>query len=277
MARRRMLDPDFWKDRHVAALTRDERLFLIGCINNADDEGRLEGHPAYLKAVIFMYDDDLTSTEVTNIRDSCLNKMAVWPNGHQYKLVAYQNSGETYLFFPNWYDQQRPSHPSKSKLPPPPPEILQRISGDSTEYCKSMSGNYHETFTTISGETPSQSSIGQSRSGQYSLVKSSAVHEDFTKFSDENDLTDFLTTTLEKYAARGPTWLVEVLHDFWKQTMGSPMSHQLFKFTLRAASKYPAPVLARAYVRAVKYKCGKHSSPKYIERILEEQWRAPPE
>ena len=39
MARRRMLDPSFFDDSDVSQLTRDERLFLLGCIRNSDDEG----------------------------------------------------------------------------------------------------------------------------------------------------------------------------------------------------------------------------------------------
>lgn len=42
MPRRRMLDPSFFEDTDVARLTRDERPFLLGCIRNADDEGRLK-------------------------------------------------------------------------------------------------------------------------------------------------------------------------------------------------------------------------------------------
>ncbi|GAI58894.1 unnamed protein product, partial [marine sediment metagenome] len=52
MPRRRMLDPSFFEDIYVAKLTRDERLFLMGCIRNSDDDGRLKAHPAYLKAEI---------------------------------------------------------------------------------------------------------------------------------------------------------------------------------------------------------------------------------
>jgi hypothetical protein len=40
MARRRMIDPTFWKDPGVRKLTFAERLRFIGLISNSDDEGR---------------------------------------------------------------------------------------------------------------------------------------------------------------------------------------------------------------------------------------------
>ncbi|GAI89517.1 unnamed protein product, partial [marine sediment metagenome] len=84
MPRRRMVDPLFWDDHYIATLTRDERILVLGCTGNADDEGRLKAHPAYLKASIFMYDDDLDASDVEKLRDSCLTKMKPWPNTHPY-------------------------------------------------------------------------------------------------------------------------------------------------------------------------------------------------
>jgi hypothetical protein len=256
-----MLDPDFWKDHYIAALTRDERLFLIGCINNGDDEGRLEGHPAYLKAAIFMYDDDVTTAKMGEIKESCLQKMATWPNNHQYKILPYQNSGKDCLFFPNWADQQKPSHPTKSKLPPPPPEMLPIFSSVTPE-----------THTKPSREPPSQSSLGQSSLVKVSIGKGSVVLEDFTKFLDsEKDLTDFLTTTLENYLPRGPMWLVEVLQKLWTQAIGERLGGPALEVTLTAVKEYPPPVLAIAYAKAVKYKGGKYDTAKYLQKILKEK------
>jgi hypothetical protein len=256
-----MLDPDFWKDHYIAALTRDERLFLIGCINNGDDEGRLEGHPAYLKAAIFMYDDDITIAKMGEIKESCLQKMVTWPQNHQYKILPYQNSGKDCLFFPNWLDQQKPSHPTKSKLPPPPPEMLPIFSSATPE-----------TLTKPSREPLPQSSLGQSSLGKVSIGKVSVVQEDFTKFLDsEKDLTDFLTMTLEIYTPRGPAWMLEVLQKLWTQALGDRMKGPALDITLAAVKRYPPPVIATAYVKAVKYKGGKYSTAKYLDKILKEK------
>lgn len=120
MPRRRMLDPSFTEDIYVAKLTRDERLFLIGCLRNADDEGRLKGHPAYLKAEIFMYDEDINLARMEEIKDSTLGKMEDWPESNPWRLESYENAGGNYLYFPLWYQHQAPSHPQPSQLPAPP-------------------------------------------------------------------------------------------------------------------------------------------------------------
>ncbi len=171
MPRRRMIGPDFWNDHHVGTLSRDERVFLLGCVGNADDEGRLIGHAAYLKAGIFMYDDDLTTTQVQEMKQGCLDKMASWPITHPYRLTPYQNSNEEYLFFPNWGEHQKPSHPAKSKLPAPSLETLPIFSQQS-----------HEEVPKDSRESPSQDRLGQSSLGKVSLGKVSAVPEDFTRY-----------------------------------------------------------------------------------------------
>ena len=57
LARQRFIHPDIWNDKKIAKLSFTERLFFIGCFSNADDEGRMIGDPAYLRAIIFKYDD----------------------------------------------------------------------------------------------------------------------------------------------------------------------------------------------------------------------------
>jgi hypothetical protein len=150
MPRRRMLDPSFFDDRNVSKLTRDERLFLLGCIRNSDDEGRLNAHPAYLKAEIFMYDEDIDLKRMQQIMDSTLNNMDSWHNDNLWRLRLYQNGGEQYLYFPNWSAQQKPSHPTPSKLPVPP------------ETNMNPSRVIPEELPNTSGDAPSQSSLGQS-------------------------------------------------------------------------------------------------------------------
>ncbi len=261
MPRRRMISPEFWTDRKIGYLTRDERGFIVGCIGQADDEGRLQADPAFLKAEIYKYDDDLDSAAVKELRDSCLAKMKTWPTNHPYLITSYVNSDEEYIFFSNWDDIQKPSHPTKSKLPAPPLELLPLFSSATPEI-----------VVPPSRESPSQSSLGQSSLGKVSVVKSSAVQEDFTKFLDsEKDLTDFLTTTLEKYMPRGPTWAVEVLQQLWTQALGKRLGGTALELTLKVVKMYPVPVLARAYVKAVKYQGGKYDTAKYLDKILKEQ------
>lgn len=257
MPRRRMIDPGFWDNTEVAKLTRDERLLLLGCLNNADDDGRLKAHPAYLKAAIFMYDNDLDPTRIDKLKQSMLTKMANWCKDNPWCLQPYQNSGEDYLHFPNWFEHQNPSHPAKSKLPAPPTELSRATPAGCQKESRA---------------TPSQSSQGQSSQGEVSIGQVSAIQEDFTKFLDsEKDLTDFLTKTLEKYLPRGPSWLVGVLNKLWEQALGKSMQGPEFSLTLDAVRKYPPAVLARAYVKAIKYSGGKHNSARYLDKILKEK------
>lgn len=342
MPRRRMLDPSFFDDIYVAKLTRDERLFLLGCIRNSDDEGRLKAHPAYLKAEIFMYDNDIDLDKMQEIKESTLAKVEHWPEDNPWRMLTYQNSGADYIYFPGWFRHQAPSHPQPSQLPAPAgvpslgepftdklrQEIYERdnyicqyCGTDLSEQSRNLSidhvipltkGGSHNRDNLATAckscnlkkrnRTPQEAGMSlipdskvkvnlevnqkvgkvnhpvtQDRSGQSSLGKDrigqvSGVQEDFTKFLDsEKDLTDFLTKTLEKYLPRGPTWVVEVVNKLWKQALGEPMKQPVFELTYEAAKKYPAPVLARAYAKAVKYRGGKYGSWKYLDKILKEQ------
>jgi len=343
MPRRRMIDPDFWKDHYIATLTRDERLFLLGCMNNADDEGRLEGHPAYLKAAVFMYDDDITSNKVSEILEATLIKMAKWPESNPWRLERYQNSSADYLYFPLWYEHQAPSHPQPSRLPTPPsgPSLTEPFTDQTRQeiyerdnytcqYCgadlstnpRTLSidhiipltkkGTHQKTnlvtackscnlkkknktleearmalipgckvnpmvslkVIPTSNTLLTQDSLGQSRSDQVkdSLGQSREVLEDFRPFLDsEKDLTDFLATTLKRYLPRGAQWTLEVLKKFWLQVVGKPLPDVVYEVCFKAIKEHPPPVLARAFVKAAKYKGGKYDSRKYLAKILEEQ------
>ena len=57
MARIRSVKPEFWTDPDVVALPMVARLFLIGCLNFADDYGVLRDDPARLKLQIMPADD----------------------------------------------------------------------------------------------------------------------------------------------------------------------------------------------------------------------------
>ncbi|WP_422444320.1 hypothetical protein [Thermoanaerobacterium sp. DL9XJH110] len=111
MARQRFIHPDIWTDPSFGQLTPQERLLFIGCFSNADDEGRLLGNPAYLRATIFPY-DDLSLDEVKAMRDHIV---AICKN-----LVLYEVDGLEYLAFLKWNKYQKPKYPKPSKLPPPP-------------------------------------------------------------------------------------------------------------------------------------------------------------
>jgi hypothetical protein len=254
MARRRMIDPSIWDDPDVAKLDHTGRLFFIGCFSNADDEGRLLASPAYLRSVIFKY-DDLTLDQMKEIRDNV--------TGTCENLILYQNGKTEYLAFTKWRDYQSPSHAKASRIPEPCPKPARHPEdGEPHETVHPEDGEPHET---------GRPSLGQSSLGQYSIGKVSLVlEEDFSKINSK-DLTDFLTKTLEKYRPRGLPWLVEVLCKFWLHSIGEPMKQEVFTLTQEAVKVYSSQVLARAYTKTVKYRGGKYGSWKYLDKVLKEQ------
>jgi hypothetical protein len=105
-----MIDPGMWTDPKFMRLPERSRLLWIGLISNADDEGRLEGDPLYLKAVIFP-SDPLSLEDVEAALTPILEK------GMAEKYVV---KGETYLHLPNWDKHQTIGKKFPSKFPAPP-------------------------------------------------------------------------------------------------------------------------------------------------------------
>lgn len=114
MARQRFIWPDLWKDPTVGRLDPFALTFFIGCFSNADDDGRILGDPAYLRAEIFPY-QDITISDVQAVRDRVLQAC---PN-----LVIYNANGKDVLWFRKWDSWQRPKYPKPSKLPAPPKSL----------------------------------------------------------------------------------------------------------------------------------------------------------
>jgi hypothetical protein len=105
------LDPNFFTDEKVGRLSMPERQLFAAMIANQDDDGRLKGHPAYLRSIAFPY-DELTTDEVCQMRDHIAE---VNPN-----VIAYQNAGEDYIQLKRHKRYQKPRYYHPSKLPPPP-------------------------------------------------------------------------------------------------------------------------------------------------------------
>lgn len=111
MARKRMIDPDFWTDEKLGLCKRDERLFFMGLISNADDEGRGRGNIKLLKATIFPYDDDLKSKDIEQMACSLMEKgMAIF----------YVVDDQEFYCLPNFARHQTINKPTQSKIPEMP-------------------------------------------------------------------------------------------------------------------------------------------------------------
>lgn len=113
MAKRRMIDPGIWEDKDFNALQPWARLLFIAAMSNADDYGRLSGHPADLKAYAFRY-DDISLADVENLRDQVAERM------RNFKI--YTVDGHEWLQFLKWTDHQkiREDRRAPSRIPPMP-------------------------------------------------------------------------------------------------------------------------------------------------------------
>ena len=109
MARRRMIDPEFWSDEKIGSLGRDARLLFIGMWNFADDEGIIKSRPELLKSNIFPY-DDISSQDVS----ACLEEIK-----KQFLVFTYQRVGQNYAIIGNFKKHQTINKPTPSKLPHP--------------------------------------------------------------------------------------------------------------------------------------------------------------
>lgn len=109
MARRRMIDPNFWGSPDVSKLSHFDRLVLIGLISNADDYGKGFSAPAYVRSTIFPYEDIQTkkiTTALGNIQSYC-------------EISFYEINGGQFYKFNNWGKWQSVDKPYPSKIPEP--------------------------------------------------------------------------------------------------------------------------------------------------------------
>lgn len=122
MARIRSVHPEFWENEEVGALSRDARLLFIGTWNLADDEGLLRWAAPYLKANVFMYDDDVTVADVEHLMSEITSAGFLF----EYKGGKTQ---QRLGWIPSFRKHQKPNRPQSSKLPPPSlqnPAVCQR-------------------------------------------------------------------------------------------------------------------------------------------------------
>ena len=123
MSRIRTIKPEFWADEKLATVSRDARLLFIGIWTFADDYGVCRAHPAYLKANVFPYEDDMPRETVARLADELANGGFV---------ARFESQGETYVKVWGWDRHQRVDHPAKFRNPAPP-EGLARVSRESRE------------------------------------------------------------------------------------------------------------------------------------------------
>lgn len=105
MARKRIIDPEFWSDEEIGKWPFEARLFYIGLWNFADDEGKFKAHPMLLKSQIFPYDMKI---DINNLKNTISSKIK-W----------YLCDGSQYGIILNFLKYQKIDKPTPSKLPNP--------------------------------------------------------------------------------------------------------------------------------------------------------------
>jgi len=109
MARKRMIDPEFWSDEKIANLSPHARLLFIGMWNFADDTGIIKSRPEYLKSAIFGYDDFENKEILAWIREI----------ESQNFIFSYIINGQHFSIILNFLKHQVINKPTPSKLPKP--------------------------------------------------------------------------------------------------------------------------------------------------------------
>lgn len=105
MARKRIIDPDFWLDEELGMLSAYARLLYIGLWNLCDDNyATVPDRPDWIKIQIFPYDDLDTRLLLDELSAS----------GH---ILPFHSEGKKYWFVKNFFKYQRIDRPSKPKYP----------------------------------------------------------------------------------------------------------------------------------------------------------------
>jgi len=106
---KRLIDSAIWSNESFASLPKDARLLQLGMNNHADDQGRIKAHPAYLRSIVFPYDDE-TIPDV----DAWLHMIEA--NG---TIILYEYEGKQLAQFINWWKYQslQYARPSRHMAP----------------------------------------------------------------------------------------------------------------------------------------------------------------
>ena len=108
MARKRMIDPSIWISEDFGTLSSLAQLVFIGLFSIADDEGRGKASPAYIKAVLFPYKDDLRIADIEKALSEISSKMSV---------IFYSCNENKYYTLTSWNTFQKIDKPTDSKIP----------------------------------------------------------------------------------------------------------------------------------------------------------------
>lgn len=113
MARKRMIDPSFWRDEKIGQCSFMERLLFEGLWTFSEDNGVGRANPLLLKADIFPYDASLREADITKSLDK-LSSLGL--------ILLYEIDCQKYYYINNFKKHQTINKPTPSALPEPLPE-----------------------------------------------------------------------------------------------------------------------------------------------------------
>jgi len=135
---RRWLDPSLFNDEKLAKATPIERLLFVAVVANQDDDGRLLGHPGYLRSIAFPY-DDFTIEQVKQMRDHLAEINS--------NFIVYKSGNDEYIQLRRHARYQRPRyyHPSKYPVPAGWPFEDEAANSSSEAAVRSPESDHEET------------------------------------------------------------------------------------------------------------------------------------
>lgn len=208
MARRRMIDPNFFESEDVSRLTITQRYLLIGMVSMADDYGKGRATPAKVRSFVFPYED----IPIREIKAD-LQKIA-----EHISIEFYEVDGNSYYKFVNWNKWQRVDKPQPSNIPDP-----DRSKSNSENHSKNDSKNDSKIYSKNSSKSNSEN---------HSRLKEKNIKED-NIIEDLNPLTPLEggTVTPQKDDAK-PDWnttLLKIFQEEFEASRGFPYALTSYK------------------------------------------------
>ena len=179
MSRIRTIKPEYWNDEKLSKISRDARLTFVGLWTASDDYGVVKGHPTWLRNQIYPFEE--LSQKLFNQWLDELEKIKV--------IIPFIYNRERYYFIRNFTKHQRVDHPSTTRNPEAPPDILANDS--------------RETLDALANDSP----LSSSSSSSSKVVIKDNVHFDFeeiwknypNKVGKKESFKHFKATVKTKY------------------------------------------------------------------------------
>ena len=108
MPRKRMIDPGIWQSEDFSKLSTLAKLVFIGLFSNADDEGRGRAKAAYIKSILFPYDEGMRVIDIDKTLSEIASNMSV---------TFYLHDENEYYSLDRWDKWQKVERPTPSNLP----------------------------------------------------------------------------------------------------------------------------------------------------------------